>query len=47
MTDTATAAGTNTAASVSKSEQAYAAVKSRIVDGTYSPGYRLVLPKIA
>ena len=31
----------------SKSEQAYAAVKARIVDGSYSPGYRLVLAKIA
>ena len=44
MTDTASAAAPTTA---SKSEQAYAAVKSRIVDGTYSPGYRLVLAKIA
>ncbi|NJC24141.1 DNA-binding GntR family transcriptional regulator [Arthrobacter pigmenti] len=31
----------------SKSEQAYAAVKARIVNGTYSPGYRLVLARIA
>ncbi len=31
----------------SKSEQAYDAVKARIVDGTYSPGYRLVLARIA
>jgi len=31
----------------SKSEQAYAAVKARIVEGTYTPGYRLVLAKIA
>lgn len=31
----------------SKSEQAYAAVKARIVDGSYSPGYRLVLGRIA
>lgn len=31
----------------SKSEQAYGAVKAQIVDGTYSPGYRLVLAKIA
>lgn len=38
MTETATG---------SKSEQAYAAVKARIVDGAYSPGYRLVLAKIA
>ena len=44
MTETATAAGTGAG---SKSEQAYTAVKGRIVDGTYSPGYRLVLAKIA
>lgn len=31
----------------SKSEQAYDAVKARIVEGTYTPGYRLVLAKIA
>ncbi|WP_028278453.1 GntR family transcriptional regulator [Arthrobacter sp. H5] len=31
----------------SKSEQAYAFIKARIVEGTYSPGYRLVLAKIA
>ena len=31
----------------SKSEQAYQAVKSRIVEGTYTPGYRLVLGSIA
>jgi DNA-binding GntR family transcriptional regulator len=31
----------------SKSEQAYTAVKARIVEGTYTPGYRLVLAKIA
>lgn len=31
----------------SKSEQAYRAVKARIVEGTYSPGYRLVLGSIA
>ena len=47
MTDTARAAATTAATSGSKSEQAYAAVKARIVDGTYSPGYRLVLAKIA
>ena len=52
MNDTASAAGTRTAThtgshTASKSEQAYAAVKARIVDGTYSPGYRLVLAKIA
>ena len=40
MTETVMAAN-------SKSEQAYAAVKSRIVEGTYTPGYRLVLAKIA
>ncbi|WP_104061366.1 GntR family transcriptional regulator [Arthrobacter sp. 4R501] len=40
MTETLLATG-------SKSEQAYAAVKARIVDGTYSPGYRLVLAAIA
>ncbi|CAH0224490.1 hypothetical protein SRABI26_02488 [Arthrobacter sp. Bi26] len=42
-TFTATQTATHTA---SKSEQAYAAVKTRIVDGSYSPGYRLVLAKI-
>jgi DNA-binding GntR family transcriptional regulator len=31
----------------SKSEQAYHAVKARIVNGAYSPGYRLVLGSIA
>ena len=31
----------------SKSEQAYRAVKARIVEGTYTPGYRLVLVAIA
>jgi DNA-binding GntR family transcriptional regulator len=31
----------------SKSEQAYRAVKARIVEGTYTPGYRLVLGTIA
>ena len=40
MTETATGAA-------SKSQLAYAAVKARIVDGTYSPGYRLVLGAIA
>lgn len=40
MTDISTPLG-------SKSEQAYGAVKARIIDGTYSPGYRLVLAKIA
>jgi DNA-binding GntR family transcriptional regulator len=40
MTETATAAG-------SKSQQAYEAVKARIVGGAYTPGYRLVLGSIA
>lgn len=40
MTETVLAAG-------SKSQQAYEAVKARIVEGTYSPGYRLVLGSIA
>jgi DNA-binding GntR family transcriptional regulator len=31
----------------SKAEQAYQAVKARIVEGTYTPGYRLVLSIIA
>ncbi|MBT2513836.1 GntR family transcriptional regulator [Arthrobacter sp. ISL-30] len=31
----------------SKSEQAYSAIKTHIVEGTYTPGYRLVLAKIA
>lgn len=31
----------------SKSEQAYTSIKARIVEGTFSPGYRLVLVKIA
>ncbi|QDY89937.1 GntR family transcriptional regulator [Arthrobacter sp. UKPF54-2] len=44
MGDTTSTAGPQ---AVSKSERAYAAVKGRIVDGSYSPGYRLVLAKIA
>ncbi|MFF2345856.1 GntR family transcriptional regulator [Pseudarthrobacter sp. NPDC058119] len=40
MTEATTVAG-------SKSEQAYQAVKARIVEGTYTPGYRLVLGAIA
>ena len=40
MAETVLAAG-------SKSQQAYEAVKARIVEGTYSPGYRLVLVSIA
>ena len=39
-TETVTAAG-------SKSQQAYEAVKARIVEGTYTPGYRLVLASLA
>ena len=31
----------------SKSEQAYAAIKDKILTGNYTPGYRLVLAKIA
>jgi DNA-binding GntR family transcriptional regulator len=31
----------------SKSEQAYTAIKAGIVEGTYAPGHRLVLAKIA
>lgn len=40
MTETKVAAG-------SKSELAYAAIKDQILQGLYSPGYRLVLSKIA
>ena len=50
MTETATAAAEPTAsmdAAGSKAEQAYRAVKARIVEGTYTPGYRLVLAAIA
>lgn len=36
-----------TEATESKSQQAYAAVKQRIVHGFYTPGYRLVLATIA
>ena len=47
-THTGTHPAAQTAApSVSKSEHAYGAVKARIIDGSYSPGYRLVLAKIA
>lgn len=35
------------AATASKSERAYSAIKDRILSGEYSPGYRLVLAKIA
>jgi DNA-binding GntR family transcriptional regulator len=31
----------------SKSERAYSVVKARIIEGSYSPGYRLVLSQIA
>lgn len=37
----------STAPAGSKAEQAYQAVKARIVEGTYTPGYRLVLGAIA
>jgi DNA-binding GntR family transcriptional regulator len=40
MTEAVLAAG-------SKSQQAYEAVKARIVEGAYTPGYRLVLGSIA
>jgi DNA-binding GntR family transcriptional regulator len=40
MLETIVAAG-------SKSERAYAAIKDQILQGLYSPGYRLVLSKIA
>ncbi|MCX6498328.1 MAG: GntR family transcriptional regulator [Arthrobacter sp.] len=33
-------------ASTSKSERAYSAIKAHILEGDYSPGYRLVLAKI-
>ncbi|MEV8041927.1 GntR family transcriptional regulator [Arthrobacter sp. NPDC080082] len=46
MTETA-APGAGTTAAASKSQLAYEAVKARIVDGSYSPGYRLVLGAIA
>jgi DNA-binding GntR family transcriptional regulator len=48
MTETVTATKTSASTSTgSKSEQAYSAVKERIIGGTYTPGYRLVLAKIA
>ncbi|MEW1983615.1 GntR family transcriptional regulator [Pseudarthrobacter oxydans] len=46
MTETVTEPSAAAAAG-SKSEQAYRAVKARIVEGIYSPGYRLVLGSIA
>ncbi|WP_182354306.1 GntR family transcriptional regulator [Flaviflexus huanghaiensis] len=36
-----------TAASTSKSDQVYATLRTRIIDGYYSPGYRLVLSTLA
>jgi len=33
--------------SLSKSQRAYEVIKSRIVDGSYSPGFRLVLDQLA
>jgi len=50
MTETATAPAaesTSDSTAGSKSEQAYQAIKARIVEGTYTPGYRLVLAAIA
>ena len=41
------AATTEDAPAGSKSQQAYGAVKQRIVDGVYPPGHRLVLAAIA
>jgi DNA-binding GntR family transcriptional regulator len=47
-TDPLTDPGTSTGpAAGSKSERAYHAVKTQIEEGSYSPGYRLVLSKIA
>jgi DNA-binding GntR family transcriptional regulator len=47
MTETAVTDQPGLTNSGSKSEQAYQAVKARIVEGAYSPGYRLVLAAIA
>ena len=47
MTETALTGLPEVSAPGSKSEQAYQAVKARIVNGAYSPGYRLVLGSIA
>jgi DNA-binding GntR family transcriptional regulator len=44
---TETVADLSAALAGSKSEQAYQAVKARIVEGIYTPGYRLVLGTIA
>jgi DNA-binding GntR family transcriptional regulator len=46
MTETVTELSAGAPAG-SKSEQAYQAVKARIIEGTYTPGYRLVLSIIA
>lgn len=45
MTETVT--DLSAAPAGSKSQQAYETVKARIVEGTYTPGYRLVLGSIA
>ena len=47
VTASAGAAAATPAATPSNSEQAYAAIKASILSGEYSPGYRLVLGKIA
>ena len=47
MTETAVADLPGSTITGSKSEQAYQAVKARIVEGAYTPGYRLVLASIA
>ncbi|MGX1159214.1 GntR family transcriptional regulator [Arthrobacter sp. SLBN-100] len=44
---TETVASLPAAPAGSKSEQAYQAVKARIIEGSYTPGYRLVLGSIA
>ena len=41
------AAPASPAASMSKAEQSYALLRSQILDGTYGPGYRLVLAELA
>lgn len=38
---------TDQAAGESKSDRAYRAIKQRVEDGTYGPGYRLVLEQVA
>ena len=47
MTETVLTELSAAAPAGSKSEQAYQAVKARIVEGAYTPGYRLVLAAIA